>query len=177
MIRALAIGIALITIGGLAVRFGFGPILGQPPAGATTSPTPTSVPGLVSLDVTEAILTDRLNSTLAGRSLGPTPMGEAAVKHLAIRLTPDRVEAHGDAAVGSTTVPVSLGGTVSVLGGAPVVSLKDASANGVPLPESARTMLEESLQSNLQALLAAQHLTLSSLTVGNGKLTVVGQRS
>ncbi len=104
-------------------------------------------------------------------------MGEAAVKHLAIRLTPDRVEADGDAAVGSTTVPVTLGGTVSVLGGAPVVSLKDASANGVPLPESARTMLEESLQSNLQALLAAQHLVLSSVTVGNGKLTVVGQRS
>jgi hypothetical protein len=171
VIRALAIAIVLIAVGGLAVRFGFGAMLGQPPA------TPTPSPGQVSLDVSEAVLTDRLNTTLVGRSLGPTPMGEAAVKHLAIRLTPDRVEADGDAAVGSTTVPVSLGGTVSVLGGVPVVSLKDASANGVPLPERTRTMLEESLQSNLQALLAAQHLTLSSLTVGNGKLTLVGQRS
>jgi hypothetical protein len=182
VIRALAAAIVLIAIGGLAVRFGFGTILGQPPAGAATSPspiaaTPTPSPGQVSLDVSETMLTDRLNSTLVGRSLGPTPMGDAAVKHLDIRLTPDRVEASGDAAVGSTTVPVSLNGTVSVLGGAPVVSLKDASANGVPLPESARTILEESLQSNLQALLAAQHLTLSSLTVGDGKLTVVGQRS
>jgi hypothetical protein len=181
VIRALAIAIVLIVIGGLAVRFGFGTILGQPPAGSAqpspTTATPTASPGQVSVDVSEAALTARLNSSVAGRSLGPTPMGEAAVKYLAIRLTPDRVQADGDAAVGSTTVPVSLGGTVSVLGGAPVVSLKDASANGVPLPESARTMLEESLQSDLQALLAAQHLVLSSVTVGNGKLTVVGQRS
>lgn len=181
MIRALAIAIVLIVVGGLAVRFGFGTILGQPPASSAqpspTTATPTASPGQVSVDVSEGALTDRLNSSLVGRSLGPTPMGEAAVKHLAIRLTPDRVEADGDAAVGSTTVPVTLGGTVSVLGGAPVVSLKDASANGVPLPESARTMLEESLQSDLQALLAAQHLVLSSVTVGNGKLTAVGQRS
>ena len=180
MIRALAIAIVLIAAGGLAVRLGFGAELGQPPTSsleATASAVGTPGAGQVELDVSQDTLTDQLNSSLAGRSLGDTPMGPAAVKHLDIRLTPDRVEADGDAAVGATTVPVSVGGTVSVLGGAPVVSLKDVSAAGVPLPESARTLLEESLQSNLQALVAAHHLTLSSVTVGDGKLTVVGRRS
>jgi hypothetical protein len=172
----LLLAMALVAAGGLAVRLGFGQLLGQPPAGPRPADARAPGAGELSIDMTEAALTDEVNTRLAGRSLGQTPFGVATVKRLGIRLLPDHVEADGDAAVGPTTVPLSLAGTVSVLSGAPVVSLWQARAAGMPLPEQARALLEHSVQSDLQAVLDEQRVRLLSVTLGSGKLTVVGSR-
>jgi hypothetical protein len=178
VIRALIITVLLLTAGGMAVRLGFGQVLGQGPANATGAETraPGVSSGEVSIDMTEAALSDAVNTNLSGRTLGPTPFGSASLKRIGIRLQPDRVQADGDATIGATTVPVSLAGTVSVQAGAPVVSLNDATAAGLPLPDTARSLVERALQSNLQDLVAQQRIRLSAVIVTTGKLTIVGSR-
>jgi hypothetical protein len=176
VIRALIITILLITAGGMAIRLGFGQVLGQAPTSTTGTDARAPGAGEVSIDMTEAALSDAVNTNLSGRSLGQTPLGTATVKRVGIHLRPDRVEADGDAAVGATTVPVSLGGTVSVQAGAPVVSLQDATAAGVPLPDTVRSLVERTLQSNLQDFATQQRIRLSAVVITTGKLTIVGSR-
>jgi hypothetical protein len=196
VIRALFLAMLLLAAGGLAVRFGLGQPFGIKPLASATpveAPAATQTParptasagsasgsaeaaGSTSVEVSEALLTERVNSRVAGAPLGQTPFGAASIKRLGVHVTPDRVEASGGADVAGQEVPVSLGATIDVRAGAPIVTLRDASAAGLPLPESTRVSLERGLQSSLDDLVGRQHLRLSSVTLGEGKLTVVGTR-
>jgi hypothetical protein len=196
VLRALFVAMLLLAAGGLAVRYGLGQPFGIKPLASATPvdapatgtrpparPTPSAgsagsaeASGATSVEVSEALLSERINSRVAGASLGQTPFGAASIKRLGVRVKPDRVEASGDADVAGQEVPVSLGATIDVQAGAPIVTLRDASAAGLPLPESTRASLERSLQSSLDDLVTRQRLRLSSVTLGEGKLTVVGTR-
>ena len=146
-------------------------------ASSGSRPAPTVAAGEVSVDVTEATLSKQLNDQLAGKPVGNTPLGQATLKNMAVQLKPGQMVTNGEASVGSTTLPVSATSTVDVQSGRPVVSVKDASVGSIALPDSVRQQIQAAVQSQLDQAISSSKLRVSSVTIGTGKMTIVGSRS
>jgi hypothetical protein len=73
-------------------------------------------------------------------------------------------------------VPYSVTGTVAADGGRVRVTVTDARANGLPLPADARQAIQQSLQNEVDTMVASAGLRVRSVTVGGGRLTVTGSR-
>ncbi len=110
-------------------------------------------------------------------AVADTPLGAATVRDLAVQLRGGQIRATGTAQVGPTPLPVALAGTVAAQDGRPRLTLSSAAISGVQLPQTARAGLETTLQSQLNALLANQPVRVSSVTIGSGKLTIIGTRA
>src|SRR5438034_2081233 len=91
-----------------------------PDSASQVAPAPTAASGEVTVELTEAALTDHLNDQLAGQSLGETPLGKATLTRLTTQLRPNQLVANGDAQVGGKTVPVSMTGHVDMESGRPL---------------------------------------------------------
>ncbi len=91
--------------------------------------------------------------------------------------TVQELVATGTAQIGPTPLPVQLGGTVQVQNARPRIVLSDARISGVQMPQAARQSVESTLQSQLDTLMASQPMRVSSVTIGSGTLTVIGQRA
>ena len=140
-----------------------------------TAPKAQAQKGEVSVEITEAELTQRLSQQLAGRSLGQTPLGAASVERLETSLRSGRAEVSGNARLGGASVPYT-----SQLTAAPdpagrvQVRLADAKVGGVAVPESARADLESVMQSEVNRLLATQPMRVRSLEIGDGRMRIIG---
>ena len=175
----------LLTIGALALvglfSFGLGSSASssRPPETRPnpTSPLPTPAANEVSLEVTDAALTDQLNAQLVGQPLGDTPLGPASLRHVAVEFRNGQVLTSGEALAGSTSVPLSVSSTIDLRDGQPVVVVHEATASGLPLPASARAAVERAMQAQLDATLARRPMRIRSLTVTAGKLLVIGDPS
>jgi hypothetical protein len=103
-----------------------------------TSPLPTPARNEVSLELTDAALTDQLNARLAGQALGDTPLGPASLRHVSVEFRNGQALATGEAQAGSTSVPLSVSSTIDLRDGQPVVVVHTATASGLALPAATR---------------------------------------
>jgi hypothetical protein len=142
-----------------------------------TSPLPTPAPNEVSVEVTDAALTDQLNARLGGQVLGDTPLGPASLRSVTVEFSNGQVLTTGEAQAGRTTVPVTATSTIDLQDGQPVVVVHDATAAGVSLPPSARQAVQQTMQAQLDATLARRPMRISSLTITAGRLLIIGAPS
>lgn len=129
------------------------------------------------VEVDEATLTEQANANLAGQPLGDTPLGPATVRTVAVQLRDGQVRATGTAQVGPTPLPVSLTATITAQAGRLDVALADARISGLPMPASARQYVEQALQTQVDQVLSGRQVRVRSVTVAEGKLTIVGARA
>jgi TolA-binding protein len=169
----LGVAVAVFAFGGLGRVAG---LVSQPSAATRTGSAP-SRPGEQTVQITESELAQQLQQQVVGRPLGTTPMGTATLTRItSARLADGHLQADGDASVASTTVPVSLRASATAKDGRAIVSVDDLRAGGVPLPNSARDSVEQALQTEVDQQVDQLQLRVTSLTIGDGKLTLVGNR-
>ncbi len=152
------------------------------PASATSAAArepiaPTAAAGQVTLEFDEATLTRLASSGVAGMAIDAGPLGTATMRDLAIQLRSGQIGATGTAQLGPTPLPLTLGATVQAVNGRPRLTLADARIAGVQMPQSARTAVEQTLQAQVDQLIAGQPISVSSVTVASGKLTIIGTRA
>jgi hypothetical protein len=149
-----------------------------PNAPAAQEPVPPPVaPGQVALEFDEATVNRLAASNMAGMAIDAGPLGAATVRDLSIRLRGGQIQATGTAVLGPTPLPIALAGTVLAENARPRLSLSDARVGGVQLPQAARAGVEQALQGQVDQLIAGQPVRVSSVTIGNGKLTIIGSRA
>jgi hypothetical protein len=149
---------------------------GVAPAAAEPVPPPPG-PGEVRLEFDEATLTQMANANLGAAPLPDTPLGTAQLRDIAVQLRGGQITARGTAMVGPTPLPVQLAGAVQAQNGRPTFALSDARIGPVQMPQAARRSVEQLLQSQLDQLVAAERIRVSSVTAGSGKLTIIGRRA
>lgn len=143
------------------------------PARVVAAPTP--VPSDVVVEVTEGELETRLRDAMLGHSLGSTPLGDARLESLTVRLRDQLVQVGGGARVGPFNTPFTAAGTVAPsAAGRPIVSVQQATLGGVVLPDAARDALAESVQSQVDELFEERKLSVRSIEIEDGKMRVVG---
>lgn len=131
--------------------------------------------GEVSVDLTEADLTQALQKQLAGRDLGQTPLGRATVERIEARLRSGQAQVSGTAQLGGNSVPYTADLTAAPdSDGRARVRVSDARVAGLPMPESARAQVEAALQGQLDRLLAARPMRVRSIEIGDGRMRVIG---
>ena len=148
-----------------------------PAPGATQAPGPTPAPGEVVVQLDEATLTQQVNASLSGQPVDVAPLGTATLRNLSVQLRNGQIAATGTAQVGPTNLPISIAGTPDVQAGRLRVALTDARVSGLPLPSSTRQYVEQSLQAQVDQVMAAQRVRARTVTVADGRLTVVGARA
>jgi hypothetical protein len=161
-----------------AASFGFlarsGSTPAQPSAPSAAAPAPAAAPGDQTVVITEAMLDDVLTHQFVGQPLANTPMGPATLQRVQTHLANGQIQANGDAAVGSASVPVSLSSRVDLQNGRPVVTVQDARAAGMPVPDSTRSSVQQAMQSELDQQVQLAKLTVKSVSVADGKLVIIG---
>jgi hypothetical protein len=172
--------IKLIPLG-LVLVVGFGAwaaSTGDSAPQAASQPTAvTAAPGEQTIEIDHADLSRQLSDSLVGQPIGSTPMGPATLTRIAAQLTDGHLQADGDASVASASVPVSMTASSTVQDGRAVVIVDDLRAAGVSLPSSARQSVQQALQARVDQAVDGQHLRVSQVAIGNGKLTVVGSHT
>jgi len=184
VVRLLLAAVLLIVLGGLTVRFTNGRLLGpasDPGNPGGTAPisaaAPAAAPTQVTYELAEAALTDQVNQRLASQQIGSTPLGPATLRRLTLHLRGGRILADGDAQVAGTVLPVSLAGSLAAQAGHPVVTLQEATVAGVAVPDETRALMERTMQGQVESALAQQRLSLTSVTIQEGKIVAVGTRT
>lgn len=147
-------------------------------APAVSEPVPPPVaPGQVALEFDEATINRVAAGGLGGMAIDAGPLGAATVRDLSVRLRTGQIQATGTAVLGPTPLPIALAGTIVAENSRPRLSLSDARIGGVQMPQAARAGVEQALQGQVDQLIAGQPLRVSSVTIGNGKLTIIGSRA
>jgi hypothetical protein len=146
-----------------------------PPATAVVTATPASRD--VVMEVSEAQLNQRFTSMLVGQSLGQTPLGDARVQSVAVQLQDRQVKLDGNATVGFMRAPFTVTGTVAPTpAGRPLVTVSEATVGGVLLPESARSALAESVQTQVDQMFSDGNVKVRTIDIANGTMRVVGTK-
>lgn len=146
-----------------------------PPATAIVAPTPVSRD--VVMEVSEADLDQQFGSMMVGQSLGRTPLGDATVQSVAVQLRDRQVKLDGNAQVGFVRAPFTVTGTVTpTAAGRPLVSVSEAMVGGVLLPESARSALAESVQTQVDQMFSDGTVKVRTIDIADGKMRLVGTR-
>lgn len=176
--KFLLLAALLVGVGAFGLARGFPTPQSAEPHATTSLPAPTAAPrqGQQSVDITEEDLNARLNSRMAGQQIGQTPLGPATLQRLSTQLRDGQLTASGDASVAGTTIPVSLSGNVKVQGERPVVIVDEVRSAGVPMPSATRDSVQAALQTQLDAEVQRLGVRVSSVTIANGVMRLVGSR-
>lgn len=189
--RVIVVLLLLVAAGILAVgAYWLNPPGSRPLAIPRADPAPTAVAapdvapkaqaarGEISVDLTEAELTQALQQQLVGRELGQTPLGRATVERIEARLRSGLAQVSGTAQLGGTSVPylADLSAAPDAAGRARV-QLADAKVAGIPMPEVARAPLETTIQGQLDRLLATRPMRVRDIEIGAGRMRVIGTPS
>jgi hypothetical protein len=168
----LLLGATLIVLAvlGFIGHPGTGPVDQSP----FTPPAPTAAARDQTVVITEAMLDDALTHQLVGHPLGSTPMGPATLQRVQTHLGNGQIQANGDARVGTSTVPVSISSRVDLENGKPVVTVQDARAAGVPVPDSTKSSVQQVVQSEVDQQVQMAQLKIKSISVADGKLVIIG---
>ena len=149
-----------------------------PTQSAVQEPVPPPVaPGQIAVEVDEATLNRLAAGGLGGMAIDAGPLGAATVRDLSISLRSGQIQTTGTAVLGPTPLPIALAGTIVAENARPRLSLSDARVGGVQLPQAARAGVEQALQGQVDQLIAGQPMRVSSVTIGNRKLTIIGSRA
>ncbi|MBI2755528.1 MAG: hypothetical protein HYX52_02350 [Chloroflexi bacterium] len=175
----MVLAVLLVALGGGAYFYSqTAPQSAQPaPIVATAAPVSTARPGEVSVRVTEAELTEQLNTQVGGKPLGDTPLGPATARDFSVKLQNGQVRTTGTAQISGASAPIEIAGTVQAAGGRPVVSVSDAKVSGVSLPSATRQQIERAMQERVDATVKQRGITVTSVTVANGEMTLTGSPS
>jgi DUF2993 family protein len=171
----------VLVVGALGVVMWMGgpgrvtPVL-APPAAADQPTRVSTAPGQQSIQITETELNQELSQQLVGQPLGSTPLGMATLTRISTRLADGHLQADGDARAGSASVPVSLRASGTANDGRAVLLVDEMRAAGVPLPAAARDSVQQSIQRQIDRQVDQMQLRVSSISIGDGKLTLVGSR-
>jgi hypothetical protein len=150
------------------------PTLSVPPTAAVIA---TSVNRDVVMEVSEDQLNQQFTSMLVGQSLGKTPLGDARVQSVAVLLQDRQVKLGGNATVGFMRAPFTVTGTVTpTAAGRPLVTVSEAVVGGVLLPESARSALAESVQTQVDEMFAQGDVKVRTIDIADGKMRMVGTK-
>jgi hypothetical protein len=144
-----------------------------PPMPAATATTASDV--TVTLD--EPTLTRALNDRVSGQTLGQTPLGPASASNLAVRLSQGQVGIVGTAQAGGFQFPLTVVATVVADSGRALVHVQQARVGDNDVPPDAQRQAEGMLQREVDQELDAKQLRVRSVTIDDGKLTMVGSRS
>lgn len=147
------------------------------PAAAAEPVPPPIGPGQVALEFDEATINRVAAGGLGGMAIDAGPLGAATVRDLSVRLRTGQIQATGTAVLGPTPLPIALAGTIVAENSRPRLALSDARIGGVQMPQAARAGVEQALQGQVDQLIAGQSLRVSSVTIGNGMLTIIGSRA
>lgn len=153
---------------------------GQPASSAPPASEPVPPPvaaGQIALEFDEATVNRLASGGLAGMAVDAGPLGAATIRDLNVRLRSGLIQASGTAQLGPTPLPIALAGTIRAENNRPRLSLADARVGGVQVPQAARAAVEQALQAQVDQLIADQPVRVSSVTIGNGKLTMIGSRT
>ena len=170
----------LLLLGGGAFLAGYAGTPGGP-AARPTEPArapalPTAPAGETVVEIEESALNAQIDQRLAGQPLGQTPFGEATLDRAEVRLRRGRVDAAGSARVGGATVPVTATGTIVAQSGRAVVALREATIAGLLLPAGTREQIERAVQGQVDAAVDRQGIRVTSVTILDGRVVVVGNR-
>lgn len=177
MFRLLVLVLVLVGAAAMVWSGGLGRVAGVArPAPASTSTSVQRAPGEQSVQITESDLDQVLTEHMVGQQLGSTPLGAATLTHISTHLEDGHLQADGDAAVASASVPVSMTASSSARDGRAIVNVEDLRAAGLPLPSSARDSVEQALQAEVDQEVARLSLRVTSVTIDGGKLTLTGTR-
>lgn len=164
----------IVVVGGVGCG-----LIGRQPSAAepqVATVVVATAPGDRTIEMTEAELTQELNQQIAGQPLGSTPMGPASVQRLTAHLRNGQLLADGDLLVGGATVPVEMTASMHIDNERPLVVVEDLRAAGLPLPASSREPVQNALQAQMDAQVQRLQLRVTSLTMNDGILRLVGSR-
>jgi hypothetical protein len=149
-----------------------------PGAAGGTGGTAQTAPATqeVVLQYDQAALTRDAQANLVGQRVASTPLGDATVQSVQVQLGNNQVMASGQAQVGGFSVPYTITGTVSVQQGRPRVQVSDARAGGFNLPQDSIAGIEQSLQAQIEQMLAQERLRLQSIAIRPGVMIITGTR-
>ncbi|MBV9359259.1 MAG: hypothetical protein JO023_27430 [Chloroflexi bacterium] len=153
--------------------------LATPMLRATSTPVPeptaTAVPD-VTVTLDEQTLTRALNDKVSGQTLGQTPLGPASASNLAVRLTQGQVGIVGTAQAGGFQFPLTVVATVVADAGRALVHVEQARVGDNDVPPDAQRKAEGMLQREVDQELDAKQLRVRSVTIDDGKMTMVGSQ-
>jgi hypothetical protein len=152
------------------------PKAAEPQVDVARGPTLPAAAGDRTTDISESELTTLLDQQVVGQIIADTPLGPATLEHISAQLRDGRLRAGGDASVASASVPVTMTARFDIENGQPVVIVEDLRAAGVSLPAATRGSVQQTLQRQLDAQLQPLHLRVTSLTIADGTLHVIGSR-
>jgi hypothetical protein len=113
-----------------------------------------------------------LNAWAASSGGLQTPLGTAQLRQLSAEIRNNELIVRGTASTGWLSVPVDAAATASVQGGSVRVHVVDAHLNGMDMPDVARGQLEQQLQAQVAQAVAGSGAVVSSVQLGDGKLSV-----
>lgn len=175
------LGFGFLALGALSqpLRSGLAPQLSTPPAASVAPVTGVATTQAAqdwSFQIDEPTLTQDLNAWAAGQPLFQTPVGQARLQDLTVRLRNDQLALRGTAEAGWVRAPVDVAASASVQMGRVQVQVREAHINGVDVPEVARREFAQQLQDQLDQTVAVNHAVVRSVRVADGKLVVSGTR-
>jgi len=148
-----------------------------PASAALTSPTSAArqsvaVARPLTYEIGEQALTEQADAMLAGRTIGQTPLGNARLRDLMVRLRDNSMTVSGAAETDSARIPVEISATPDVQAGRVLVHVTDAQMGGFPAPEPVRRFVEQYLQGQVDQALALSGAAIKSVEIGQGKLVI-----
>jgi hypothetical protein len=126
------------------------------------------------LQIDEATLAGQVNTVAVGQALGQTPLGDLRLHDITVALRDNLIGVGGTADAAWVRAPFDATAGALVSGGRVLVQVHTAHLGGVDVPNTARSSIEQQLQNQLDELLTARQVLVSSVSMVDGSLVVTG---
>ena len=141
-------------------------------AASADADVPPSTTPVMTLQVSQQILTDQANAWAYGRSFGQTPLGAVTVQNVAVQLRDGQMLVSGTAKAGPTRFSAGLTATSDLRDGHIVVHVTDAQFGGISAPEPMRREVEQYIQTQVDQAVSSSGATVQSVQIGEGEMTI-----
>ena len=129
-------------------------------------------PSELTLEVDQATLTSELNATLAGQTLGETPIGAASLDGVDVQLRNGVMMVAGTVHAGWFALPVDLTTSATAESGRVRVHIDAAHVGSLPIGNMVRRSLEQAVQVELTRGLDREGISVQSVMIGDGRLKI-----
>jgi hypothetical protein len=199
MVRLLAVVVVCLALFAAVLWFAGGRNAGPVPAASATA-SPATAPVSAATPNATAVASARQKlaaamhaaSTAAPGSHQPVSLtlSEAEVNAIAVpeleseasfplqqpsvQILPGKLILNGQAALGPTTLPVAVTGSVGLVDGVPTLTVTSVQASGLNAPDSIVRQVSDQLAANLRLTPADLPITVQQVLLGEHTLTVAG---